>query len=356
MPTKLNRRDFLKACAGSAAAISLTGYLAPFMQQAVAAGEAPKVIWLQGASCTGCSISLLNTVHPDIQKVLTEVISVTYHPNISAAAGELALQEGILKVAAENRKKFYLVVEGSVPTKADGMYCTVGEENGKPITFVDLVKRVGDQAAGILSFGTCSAFGGVPATEPNPTGCKPVSDIVKSTPVINVPGCPPHPDWMVGTIAHILLYGLPEMDSFGRPTMFFNKIIHDNCERRQYFDNAVFAKTFGDPGCMLELGCKGPFSHCDASTRAWNNGTNWCVRCGAVCIGCTEPQFPAWPMYERLPELPISPAMTATVDQIGGVLGGLAAVGIAGHLGGNILTGRIGPKKAEHEVEKEGEA
>jgi len=61
-------------------------------------------------------------------------------------------------------------------------------------------------------------------------------------------------------------------------------------------------------------------------------------------------------MYERLPELPIGPATTATVDQIGGVLGGLAAVGIAGHLGGNILTGRIGPKKADHEVEKEGEA
>jgi len=355
MPTKLSRRDFLKVCAGSAAAVSLTGYLAPFMKEAVAAG-APQVIWLQGASCTGCSISLLNTVHPDIQEVLTKVISVTYHPNISAAAGDLALQEGILKIANENPGKFYLVVEGSVPTAEEGLFCTVGEENGQAITFEELVKRVGSKAAAILNFGTCSAFGGVPATPPNPTGCKPVSDIVKHVPYINIPGCPPHPDWMVGTIAHVLLYGIPDLDSFGRPTMFFNRIIHDNCERRQYFDNGIFAKTFGDMGCMLELGCKGPFAHCDASTRGWNNATNWCVKSGGVCIGCTEPQFPAWPMYERLPELPIGPATTATVDQIGGVLGGLAVLGVAGHLGGNILTGRVGPKKAEHEVEKEGEA
>ncbi len=350
MPTKLSRRDFLRLCAGSAAAISLSGYLAPFIKEAAAAGG-PPVLWIQGGSCTGCSISILNTVHPDIEKVITEVISLRYHPNLAAGAGNLVIEE-MYKVAAENPKKFFLVVEGAVPVADDGVYCIIGERNGHHLTFLKAVQELGSQAAGILNFGTCSAFGGFPATPPNPTDCKPVKDIVKNVPIVNVPGCPPHPDWMVGTIAHVILYNeLPELDAFGRPTMFFDKIIHDNCQRRQYFDNAIFAKNFGEPGCMLELGCKGPFAHCDSTTRLWNGGTNWCVKAGGVCIACTEPQFPAWPIYERLPELPVAPGITATVDQIGGVLAGLAVLGIGGHLAGNIMTGRIGPKKNQDEKE-----
>jgi hydrogenase small subunit len=355
MPKKLSRRDFMRACAGSAAAISLSGYLAPYMAEAVAAG-APPVIWIQGASCTGCSISLLNTVHPDIQKVLTEVISLTYHPNISAAAGDLALQEGIYKVAKANKGNFFLVVEGAVPTGAGGRYCMVGEENEKPIVFEKLLKDIGSQAQAILNFGTCSAYGGIPATPPNPTECVPVSSVIKNVPLINVPGCPPHPDWMIGTIAHVLLYkDIPELDKFGRPKMFFDTIIHDNCQRRQYFENGIFAKNFGDPGCMLELGCKGPFAHCDATNRMWNNATNWCVKCGSVCIGCTEPQFPGWPMYERLPEMPVGSATSVTADQVGGVLGAAAVLGIGGHLAGNVITGRIGSHQEAEEEVKAGE-
>ena len=52
-------------------------------------------------------------------------------------------------------------------------------------------------------------------------------------------------------------------------------------------------------------------------------------------------------------EASIVPAVTA--DQIGLGLGGLAVAGIAGHLGGNILTGRIGPHKEEAEEAKVGE-
>ncbi|HCF71314.1 MAG TPA: iron hydrogenase, partial [Syntrophomonas sp.] len=172
----------------------------------------------------------------------------------------------------------------------------------------------------------------------------------KNVPIINVPGCPPHPDWMVGTIAHVLLYNdIPELDTFGRPKMFFENIIHDNCPRRQYFDNAIFAKNFSEPGCLLEIGCKGPIAHCDATTRLWNGGVNWCIKSGAPCIACTEPEFPGWPMYERMPSMPVGSAITATADQVGLVVGGAAVVGIAGHLAGNVLTGRIGPKKAEKE-------
>ena len=88
-------------------AISLSGFLVPFIKEAAAAGG-PPVIWIQGGSCTGCSISILNTVHPDIEKVITEVIGLHYHPNLSAGAGSLVIDE-MYRVAAENSKKFYLV-------------------------------------------------------------------------------------------------------------------------------------------------------------------------------------------------------------------------------------------------------
>ena len=102
MPTKLTRRDFIRLCAGGAAAVSMTSVLAPVLTQAVEAG-APPVIWLQGASCTGCSVSLLNTVHPDIKKILLDVISLRYHPNISGAAGDLAWKKGYLKSPRSTR-------------------------------------------------------------------------------------------------------------------------------------------------------------------------------------------------------------------------------------------------------------
>lgn len=352
MPTKLSRREFLRLTAGSAAAISMSGFLAPFIKEAVAAGEAPPVIWIQGASCTGCSISLLNTVHPSIKEVLLETISLRYHPNVMAAAGDLALEEGMFKVAEKYKGQFFLVVEGAVPTGANGLFCTVGEKkDGTPITFESLVKEIGSKAKAVLNVGTCSSFGGIPAAGDNPTDCVPVSRIVDNT-MINIPGCPPHPDWIVGTLAYVLLYNsIPELDTHGRPKMFFGGIIHDNCPRRQYFDNGIYARNFSDPGCLLELGCKGPIAHCDSTTRLWNGGTNWCIKAGAPCIGCTEPEFP-WVIYRRLPEFPIGPRITTTVDEIGLVLGGLTAVGIAGHLVGNIATGRIGPKKDE---EKEGD-
>ena len=134
------------------------------------------------------------------------------------------------------------------------------------------------------------------------------SEVLSGKTIINISGCPPHPDWIVGTLAHILLYkDLPKLDKFGRPVMFYGGIIHDNCPRRQFFDNGIFAANFSDPGCLLEIGCRGPYAHCDATYRQWNSGVNSCIRCGGPCIGCTEPSFPDGPVYARLPEFSLGP-------------------------------------------------
>ena len=129
-----------------------------------------------------------------------------------------------------------------------------------------------------------------------------------ATPVINIPGCPPHPDWLVGTLVAVALYGLEAvaatLDELSRPTMFYGKCIHETCPRRADFDAARFARKFGDPGCLYELGCKGPVTFADCPTRMWNSGTNWCIGAGSPCHGCVEPDFPdrLSPLYEKIDE------------------------------------------------------
>ena len=296
----LTRREFLELMGKGAVTVGLSsfvGYAAwtkpvkeALAENADKGGNLP-VIWLQGQSCAGCAVSTLNTVHPDIVEVLTETISLEFHPNVMGAAGDLALE--VLNNAVANKKgKFVLVVEGSVPTNDKGLYSTMGEENGKHLATKYWLERLGNSAQAVLNVGTCSAFGGIPAAMNDTTGAKPVSEIIPKATMINIPGCPAHPDWVVGTIAHVLLFGIPELDEYKRPKVFFGKVIHEQCERRSYFEADEMAQDFSDEGCLFELGCKGSIAYCDASIRSWNNKVNWCVQCGSPCIACTEPTFP----------------------------------------------------------------
>ena len=43
--------------------------------------------------------------------------------------------------------------------------------------------------------------------------------------------------------------------------MFYEHSVHDECPRFHYWEKEVFAKQFGDDGCLFKLGCLGPLSH-----------------------------------------------------------------------------------------------
>lgn len=304
---EISRREFLKLCGASGMALGLSSLLTEEMVKALeeAIARGPHVLWLQGASDAGCSVSLLNTVHPSIAEVLLELITCDFHPNIMAASGDLATS--VLEDVSENYKgEFILVLEGAIPTADNGIYCMVGEKEGRPVTALDWTRDLGAQAKAVLAVGTCAAYGGIPAADPNPTGCKGVDDVFREngidTPLINLPGCPAHPDWIVGTIFHLLKYGLPELDRLGRPKLFYGKLIHDECPKRSYFDRGKFAEKLSDEECLFRLGCNGPVSYADCPIRLWNSGVNWCIGSGAPCIGCVHPDFPdeTSPFYAML--------------------------------------------------------
>ncbi|MFO8031755.1 MAG: hydrogenase small subunit [Desulfohalobiaceae bacterium] len=292
----LNRRDFVKLCSFTVGGLGISQLFHPELVQAVdKAAKNQPVIWIQGQGCTGCSVSLLNSVHPNIKEVLLKIISLETHYTLMAAEGKITM-EHMFKVAEEYADKFFLVVEGSIPVAEGGKYCFIGEHEGKHLTMLEATRELGQKAAATVAVGACATFGGIPAAKGSVTGASSVSQVYEQeniqTPVINVAGCPPHPDWMVGTLAHVLLYGMPELDSDGRPNLFFGRNIHENCPYRGYYESWTMSETFTQKeACRYELGCKGPFTNADCWKRRWNNGVNWCVE-NAVCIGCVQSGFP----------------------------------------------------------------
>ncbi|MHC4617008.1 MAG: hydrogenase small subunit [Planctomycetota bacterium] len=271
------------------------------------------VVWLQGAGCTGCSVSILNAVSPRIQNLLLDELvpgkqlNLLFHATIMAGQGEPVIK--VLKDTEKKRKGGYvLVVEGAIPTAEEGHYGSIGEIDEQRVTVEQSVAELGENALLTIALGTCAAFGGIPAGKPNPTLCKGVKTIFNEkgieTAVVNVPGCPPHPDWFTGTISVVLFSGVEalEVDNLARPTLIYGKLIHENCPRRADFDKSKFAEKLGDAGCLYKLGCRGHYTYADCPLRQWNNGVNWCVKAGSPCLGCVEPEFPdgTSPIYEKI--------------------------------------------------------
>ena len=102
----------------------------------------------------------------------------------------------------ENAGKYLVVVDGSVPTKDNGVYSTIAE-----ISNIDMLRETAEQAMAVISAGTCAAFGGIPYANPNPTGAVPISEIITDKPLINISGCPPIPEAMAGTISYLIAFG-----------------------------------------------------------------------------------------------------------------------------------------------------
>jgi hydrogenase small subunit len=313
-PVGFSRREFLRWAAAATAASAFADAFAPRIARALeeAVREYP-LVWLQASACSGCSVSVINTIHPSIKNVILDQIlpgkqlSLNYHSTLMAAGGPLSTGAA-MKTHADFPGRYVFIVEGAIPTADDGLYGTLGEEDGRPVTLLEWVRRLAPDAMAVIAVGTCAAYGGIAAARPNPSGCRGVGVVMReadiSTPVINVPGCPCHPDWFIGTVARVLLYGLPkssELDEYGRPKVYFGRSVHSRCIHRDNLDEGVFATHLGETGCLLEIGCKGPFTYADCPLRQWNSGVNWCISANAPCMGCTEPGFPDAhaPLYQR---------------------------------------------------------
>ncbi len=298
---EISRRDFMKLCTMVSASLGLAPSFIPRIAQALTSPQRPSLIWLSFGACTGCTEALLRTTYPWIDTLLLEDIALDYHQTLMVPSGDRT--EELLRTAVQEQAgKFFCAVDGAIPTADSGVY---GMSGGR--TFLDIASEVCPKALAVLCVGTCSSYGGVPAMAPNPTGSKSVKEALGIS-TINIPGCAPNPINLVGTIVNYLLFGkLPDLDAIGRPIFAYGKTIHDQCQRRSYFEKGQFAPAFDSPEaaegqCLFLLGCRGPRTSNNCPTVKFNDGTSWPVQAGHPCIGCSEPGF--WdrmsPFYEPL--------------------------------------------------------
>lgn len=288
----VSRRDFLKFCAVAAAGMGLPLSAGVRIAEAVAGNlKKPPVIWLSGQECTGCSETLLRTTHPTVEKLILDLISLDYHETLSTPSGDLA-EAARRKSMEENKGKFILVVDGSIPTKDGGIYCQIG---GHPV--LQILKETAPLAMAMIAIGSCAAWGGIPSAAPNPTGAVSAAEALGGKfKFINIPGCPPNPYNFLSTVLYVLTYKkLPDLDDKGRPRFAYRRLIHEGCERRAHFDAGRFALEFGDEGhrrgwCLYKLGCKGPetFNNCPSQLFGDVGPRSWPVGTGCPCFGCSE--------------------------------------------------------------------
>ncbi len=297
----VSRRDFMRYCTFLTAAMGLSASYVPKVAEVFAAPkQRPPVIWLHLGECTGCSEAMFRTIYPYVDELVLEILSVEYHETIMAASGHQA-EDQLHAAMKKYAGKYICVVEGSIATKYNGGY---GKVAGR--SFLDIAKEVVPNAAAAISIGSCASWGGIPAAKPNPGGYTGVGDALGMK-VINIPGCPPNPINLIGTIVNYLLLGkLPKLDAMGRPTFAYGKTIHDQCPRRAHFENEEFVEEFGSEEaslgyCLYKVGCRGPETYNNCPVAKFNDGTSWPVEAGHPCIGCSEPDF--WdkmtPFYEE---------------------------------------------------------
>ncbi len=272
------------------------------------------VLWITaGLSCDGDSVSVTAATQPSLEDVLLGAIpglpKVHLHNTVLAYEVGGDFLQAFHDAAAGRLEPFVLVIEGSIPNesvKREGYWAAFGTDpqTGQPITTCAWIDRLAPKATAVVAAGTCATYGGIHAMQGNPTGCMGLADYLgwnwkskAGLPVVNVPGCPILPDNFMETLLYLLyqLAGLAPMiplDDRLRPQWLFGATVHEGCDRGGYYEQGQFAKEYGQPECLVKLGCWGPVVNCNVPKRGWMNGLGGCPNVGGICMACTMPGFP----------------------------------------------------------------
>jgi Ni,Fe-hydrogenase I small subunit len=282
-------------------------------------------------------------------------ITLEWNTTVMAAAGDIPTAHlKNIRNGGGLLGAYVVVVDGAIPA-GNKNYCWVFDNNdgagntiipsiglNYPVSVNEALEwlATGAGCLGIVSQGTCAAFGGIPGGLGNKTGAMGVKDYLASSTnptvaaaankVINVPGCPPHPDWTVYPVAYLLAIStpsnivLPPLDQYRRPRAVFSGSDGSDttpfcfdCANKPTQGTPQAAQELGEAGCLGALGCKGPYTVGDCPIRGKNTSDdgysmNWCVGASGnsgvdgapttyhvgearhPCQGCIMPQFPDW--------------------------------------------------------------
>lgn len=241
-------------------------------------------------------------------------INILWHPSLSEASGSEVV-EILASVKDGTIPLDILCLEGSVirgPNGTGKFHMMSG--TGRPV--MEWLSDLAPLADHVVAVGSCAAYGGITAAGGNPSeACGLAYETTKpggllgpafrsrsGLPVINIAGCPTHPNWVLETLLQICSgsFGADDIDNWERPRSYADHLVHHGCPRNEYYEFKASAENLSELGCMMEhLGCKGTQAHADCNTRLWN-GSGSCLRGGYPCVNCTAPGFeePAHPFLE----------------------------------------------------------
>jgi hydrogenase small subunit len=330
--------DYMEDMVAPVAAVAPASQLGPL--------EKVHAFWFAGMSCDGCTVSATGATAPSVESLILGAHPglprvVLHHPVVNVEAGPNYMRPHVEALTGDLDAPYVIILEGSVSdeTKAiagGGYWSGQGEQPWGPdgaertVSTDEWVARLAPGAAASVAIGTCATWGGVPSAEGNPTGAMSLMDFLGKdyrssfgVPVVNVPGCAPQGDNFTETIAAILYFlqgfgPLPEFDELGRPAWLFGETVHRNCTRGAYYEEGDFAEEFGDPECLVEVGCWGPVVNCNITSRGAINHVGGCMNVGGACIGCTMPGFPDkfTPFYKTPPGSTVSTNATRLVGSL----------------------------------------
>jgi len=266
------------------------------------------LLWLEGGSCSGNTMSFLNAEEPTAVDLVTDFgIEVIWHPSLGMELGD-GVQEIMRDCASGARPVDIFVYEGSVlmGPNGSGRYDMFANRPMK-----DWVSEISARAGVTVAVGDCSCWGGIPAVDPNPSDAIGLQYLkgnhggflgkdYRSTlglPVVNIPGCPAHPDWITQIVVALAAgrAGDITLDEFQRPSTFFTTFTQTGCTRVQFYEYKQSTMSFGEgtrTGCLFyEFGCRGPMTHSPCNRILWNRQSSK-TRAGHPCTGCTEPGYP----------------------------------------------------------------
>lgn len=265
------------------------------------------LLWLQSGGCGGCTLSLLGAETPDLYTSFELAgINLLWHPSLSRESG-IEVIDIFDQILNHEIQLDILCLEGSVlkGPNGTGKFHLLSDGSGK--SMMTLIEELAGLAKHVIGVGTCAAYGGITAGGGNQVeACGLAFDgndkggllgdefqAKNGLPVINIPGCPVHPDWVTETLLHLASgqMNTHDLDHLGRPVAISSNLVHHGCSRNEYYEFKASAEKLSDLGCMMEnLGCKGTQAAGDCNKRAWN-GSGSCISGGFPCIACTEPGF-----------------------------------------------------------------
>lgn len=264
------------------------------------------LLWLQGGACSGNTMSFLNAEEPSAVDLVTDFgIRILWHPSLGVELGGnlVRLLDDCVSGAIPLD---VFVFEGTVVQAPNG----TGQWNrfaGRAMK--DWVRDLSGVAQYTVAIGDCATWGGIPAMAPNPSQSTGLQFLKRAPggflgsafksrsglPVINIPGCPAHPDWVTQILVAVASGRGADLalDEINRPKTFFTSFTQTGCTRNMHFAYKVSATEFGQrKGCLFyDLGCRGPMTHSPCNRILWNRQSSK-TRAGMPCIGCTEPEFP----------------------------------------------------------------